>query len=66
MNTEDVTKTAGKDAAQQRAEYVAALKAEREGYARTGKTDRAKQVDAELARFNEAPKARKRTESSKA
>lgn len=56
----------GKDAAQQRAEYVAALKAEREGYVRTGKADRVKQVDAELKRFDEAPKARKRTESSKA
>lgn len=45
-------------AAQGRADYVEALKVEREGYVRAGKTDRVKAVDAELARFDAAPKER--------
>lgn len=46
------------DTASRRAGYVAALKAEREGYVRRGLTDRVAQVDAELARFDAAPKKR--------
>lgn len=37
-------------AARRRAEYVAALKDERDGYARVGQTDRAKIVDEEIRR----------------
>ena len=51
-------------AADERARYVAALKAEREGYVRRGLADRVAQVDAELARFVAAP--RKRTAPRKA
>ena len=42
-------------AASERAAYVAALKAERDGYERQGRADRVAQVDAELARFGAAP-----------
>lgn len=42
-------------AAARRAEYVSALKAEREGYVRSGKTDRVAQVDEQLAKFGEGP-----------
>ena len=45
-------------AADERAGYVQALKDEREGYVRRGLTDRVAQVDAELARFDAAPKKR--------
>lgn len=37
-------------AAARRADYVRALQEERDGYARTGRTDRVAAVDAELAR----------------
>ena len=40
-----------------RADYVAALKRERDGYATRGMTARVAEVDAELARFDEAPVA---------
>jgi hypothetical protein len=43
------------NAAARRAEYVAALKVEREGYVRSGKADRVKQVDDQLAKYGEAP-----------
>jgi len=46
------------DSAAARADYVRALKEEREGYARSGKTDRVAAVDAELARFEAAPAKR--------
>jgi hypothetical protein len=52
--------TPGKTAAQQRAEYVQALKDEREGLVARGLTDRVKDVDAELARFDEKPKGRRK------
>lgn len=42
-------------AAERRAEYVAALKAEREGYVRSGKTDRVRQVDEQLAKYGAGP-----------
>lgn len=42
-------------AAQRRAEYVAALKVEREGYVRSGKADRVRQVDEQLAKYGEGP-----------
>ena len=45
-------------AADERAGYVRALKEEREGYVKRGLTDRVAQVDAELARFDAAPKKR--------
>ncbi|MBK8640629.1 MAG: hypothetical protein IPN92_21040 [Chromatiaceae bacterium] len=45
-------------AAEKRAGYVAALKEEREGYVKRGLADRVAQVDAELARFDAAPKKR--------
>lgn len=48
------------DAAERRAAHVAALRAERDGYERRGLTDRAKQVNAQIAAFApeqaEAPK----------
>ena len=46
------------DAAAKRADYVRALRAERDGYARIGDKVRAAEVDAELARFDGAPKKR--------
>jgi len=46
-------------AAERRAAYVAALREERRGYEVRGLADRVKQVDAELARFDSAPKGRK-------
>lgn len=42
-------------ASAKRAQYVAGLKAERDGYARIGDTKRAAEVDAELARFGATP-----------
>lgn len=48
-------------AAARRADYVRALKEEREGYVRAGKTDRVKQVDEQLAAFGQAPKEPKPT-----
>jgi len=45
-------------ASAKRAQYVAGLKAERDGYARIGDTKRAAEVEAELARFDDAPKKR--------
>ena len=56
----------GKDAAQQRGEYVAALKVEREGYVRAGKSDRVAAVDAELERFEEKPKGRRAVKGDEA
>lgn len=38
-----------------RADYVRALKQEREGYVRSGQSERVADVDAELARFEKAP-----------
>ena len=46
------------DAAIKRANYVQGLQAEREMYAAAGRTDRVKQVDAEIARVTDAPKGR--------
>ena len=52
--------TEAETAAGQRAAHVAALRAERDRYERRGLTDRAKQVDAQIAAFApeqaEAPK----------
>ena len=52
--------TQNESAAERRAAHVAALRAERDGYERRGLTDRAKQVDAQIAAFApeqaEAPK----------
>jgi hypothetical protein len=45
-------------AAERRAAQVAALKEERRGYEVRGLTDRVKQVDAQLAQFEEKPKGR--------
>ena len=45
-------------AAAARANYIAGLRTEREMYAAAGRTDRVKQVDEELARFDAAPKKR--------
>ena len=45
-------------ASAKRAQYVAGLKAERDGYLRVGDKERAAEVDAELARFDAAPKKR--------
>lgn len=45
-------------ASAKRAQYVAGLKAERDGYLRVGDKERAAEVDAELARFDVAPKKR--------
>lgn len=45
-------------AADDRAAYVAALKVELDGYQRQGKAARAAEVEAELARFDAAPKKR--------
>lgn len=45
-------------ASAKRAQYVAGLKAERDGYLRVGDKKRAAEVDAELARFDVAPKKR--------
>lgn len=45
-------------AADARAGYIRALKEEREGYVTRGMTDRVAEVDAELARFDAAPKKR--------
>lgn len=59
------------EAAAARQGYVEALRVEREGYVRAGKTDRIKAVDAELARFDAAPEpdakpARKATQTRRA
>ena len=48
-------------AAARRADYVRALREEREGYARTGNEERVAQVDAELARIEGAPIGRSET-----
>lgn len=57
--SEDTTE---KDAAaERRAAHVAALKFERAGYERRGLTDRVKQVDAQLAQFEDKPKGRTAT-----
>jgi len=45
-------------ASAKRAQYVAGLKSERDGYLRVGDKKRAAEVDAELARFDDAPKKR--------
>ena len=45
-------------ASAKRAQYVAGLKSERDGYLRVGDKERAAEVDAELARFDAAPKKR--------
>lgn len=45
-------------ASAKRAQYVAGLKSERDGYVRVGDKKRAAEVDAELARFDAAPKKR--------
>jgi len=45
-------------AAARRADYVRALREEREGYVRAGKTDRLPDVDAELARIEGRPVGR--------
>lgn len=43
-------------------DVIAALERERDGYLATGKTDRAEQCDAEIARLSgEKPKSRKST-----
>jgi hypothetical protein len=52
-------------AAQRRAEYVAALKVEREGYVRSGKADRVKQVDEQLARYAAGPQRTPQTRVEK-
>lgn len=49
-------------AAARRADYVRALREEREGYVRVGKADRAAAVDAELARVAGAPQGRSETQ----
>ncbi|MEZ5119667.1 MAG: hypothetical protein R2686_07165 [Candidatus Nanopelagicales bacterium] len=46
------------DAAARRTDYVRALLEERRGYEMAGLSDRVKAVDAELARFDAAPKKR--------
>ena len=46
------------DAARRRADYVRALREEREGYVRTGNEERVAQVDAELARVEGGPVGR--------
>ena len=43
------------DAAKARADFVRALREEKHGYEVAGKTERAAQVDEQLARFGEAP-----------
>jgi hypothetical protein len=55
-------------ASAKRAQYVAGLKSERDGYLRVGDKKRAAEVDAELARFDVAPKKRtaKKTEATDA
>ena len=55
-------------ASAKRAQYAAGLKAERDGYLRVGDKKRAAEVDAELARFDAAPKRRtaKKTEAADA
>lgn len=45
-------------ASAKRAQYVAGLKSERDGYLRVGDKKRAAEVDEELARFGAAPKKR--------
>lgn len=52
-------------AADQRAAYVRALKEEREGYVKRGLDDRVAQVDAELARFEQAPAKRRAPRTAK-
>lgn len=52
-------------AAKRRAEYVEALKVEREGYVRSGKDDRVKAVDDQLRAFGAAPKSRKAPSADK-
>lgn len=54
------------DAAADRADYVRALKEEREGYVARGMSERAAAVDAELARFGAAPAKRTAPKKSKA
>lgn len=46
------------DAAQARAEHVAALEAEREGYERRGLNDRVKQVNDQIKHFGSKPSGR--------
>ena len=53
-------------AAQARAGFVRALKDERHGYEVAGKADRVAAVDAELARFGEAPVKRTAVKKAKA
>lgn len=52
--------TPGKTAAEQRAEYVAALKSERTSLEARGLKDRVKDVDAELARVEGKPAGRRK------
>lgn len=53
-------------AATQRADYVRALEEERHALKVQGKTDRVKQVDAELARVKGAPAGRRAAGKSEA
>ena len=48
-------------AAARRADYVRALREEREGYVRTNRADRVALVDAEIARVEGAPVGRSET-----
>ena len=48
-------------AAARRADYVRALREEREGYVRAGRADRVAQVDAEIARVEGRPVGRSET-----
>lgn len=48
-------------AAARRSEYVEALKVEREGYVRSGKADRVKQVDEQLEKYGDGPKRKQQT-----
>ena len=53
-------------ASAKRAQYVAGLKSERDGYLRVGDKKRAAEVDAELARFDAAPVKRSPAKKSTA
>lgn len=58
--------SAAEYAAQRRADHIAALEHERTGYETRGLADRAKQVDAEIARVKGAPVARREPSADKA
>jgi hypothetical protein len=57
----DAADAAAIAAGARRADYVRALREERDGYARVGKTDRIAAVDEELARVTGAPQGRSET-----